>query len=85
MRRYRCLYIVDILAKFFKIQVSIVKFKKKMRSKKAKTVEPENWTCAVCSKIFPAGNELTFHYMAHSILELAVGKFNFLCLRFENH
>jgi hypothetical protein len=48
----------------------------KGKSKKVKSdykVEPESWKCAICLDEFAAANELTFHYITHSILELAVG------------
>ena len=35
---------------------------------------PQRWDCAICAKALTAPNELTFHYINHSILELAVGK-----------
>jgi hypothetical protein len=34
----------------------------------------ESWLCEVCQQVLPAPNELTFHYISHSILELALGK-----------
>ena len=43
--------------------------------KKSKTENnPQRWDCAICAKALTAPNELTFHYINHSILELAVGK-----------
>jgi len=34
----------------------------------------EKWDCEICQKSLPASNELTYHYMNHSILELALGR-----------
>lgn len=50
------------------------KLKKKRRKEKVKKDQkPEVWDCAVCQKSLTASNELTYHYMNHSILELALG------------
>ena len=48
---------------------------KPKRTLKGFNVEPENWECCICQNILPASNELTYHYMNHSILELALGNY----------
>ncbi len=51
------------------------KLKKKRKAREKKDPQkPEVWDCAVCQKSLTASNELTYHYMNHSILELALGK-----------
>lgn len=46
-----------------------------MKPKKIATENsPQSWDCAICAKAFKAANELTFHYMQHSVLELSLGK-----------
>ena len=53
--------------------------KKKNRKEKAKKDHQklEVWDCSVCQKSLTASNELTYHYMNHSILELALGNIPF--------